>query len=41
MTNAEQMKDFCDKFEQAIGNFEVLKMDDYIKGISEKIKVFL
>ena len=38
MTN-EQMKDFCDKFEQAIGTVEeVLKMDDYIKGISEKIK---
>ena len=35
----EQMKDFCDKFEQAIGTVEeVLKMDDYIKGISEKIK---
>ena len=34
-----QMKDFCDKFEQAIGTVEeVLKMDDYIKGISEKIK---
>ena len=38
LTN-EQMKDFCDKFEQAIGTVEeVLKMDDYIKGISEKIK---
>ena len=38
MTN-EQMKDFCDKFEQAIGTVEeVLKMDDYIKGISEKIQ---
>ena len=38
MTN-EQMKDFCDKFEQAIGTVEeVLTMDDYIKGISEKIK---
>ena len=35
----EQLKDFCDKFEQAIGTVEeVLKMDDYIKGISEKIK---
>ena len=30
MTN-EQMKDFCAKFEQAIGTIEdVLKMDDYI-----------
>ena len=38
MTN-EQMKDFCDKFEQAIETVEeVLKMDDYIKGISEKIQ---
>lgn len=38
MTN-EQMKDFCDKFEQAIRTVEeVLKMDDYIKGISEKIQ---
>ena len=35
----EQMKDFCAKFEQAIGTIEdVLKMDDYIKGIAEKIK---
>jgi glutamine---fructose-6-phosphate transaminase (isomerizing) len=35
----EQMKDFCEKFEQAIGTVEeVLKMDDYIKGIAEKIK---
>ena len=35
----EEMKDFCEKFEQAIGTVEeVLKMDDYIKGIAEKIK---
>lgn len=38
MTDEEQ-SDFCEQFEKAIGTVEeVLKQDDYIKTISEKIK---
>ena len=39
MMSEEEMADYCAKFEEAIATVEdVLKMDDYIKGIAEKIK---
>lgn len=39
MMTDEEMADYCKHFEEAIATVEeVLKMDEYIKGIAEKIK---